>query len=63
MSELIWNKETYNEFITGLKNNADEKYRDFTLNLNPGKEKIIGIRIPELRKKRQKFQKEIGENF
>lgn len=62
MGEVIWNKETYNELIVDLKNNADEKYRDFTLNLNPGKEKIIGIRIPELRKKHLKFQKEIGEN-
>ena len=57
MGEVIWNKETYNELIVNLKNNADEKYRDFTLNLNPGKEKIIGIRIPELRKKAAEISK------
>lgn len=34
MGEVIWDKETYNGLITDLKNNADEKYRDFTLNLN-----------------------------
>ena len=57
MGEVIWNKESYNELIVNLKNNADEKYRDFTLNLNPGKEKIIGIRIPELRKKAAEISK------
>lgn len=45
-----WNSIKYIELIDSLKENSDEKYREFTLNLNPNKKKIIGIRLPNLKK-------------
>lgn len=61
--EKFWNEKSYNELINDLKNIADEKYKKFSLNLNPGKEKIMGIKIPELRKKAIEISKGDWKNF
>ncbi len=47
----LWNKKTYNKFITYLKSISDDKYALFQTKLIPNnKYNIIGVRIPILRK-------------
>ncbi len=45
-----WSNDDYNEFINYLLSLEDIKYKVFTRNLIPGKNNIIGIRIPILKK-------------
>lgn len=46
----VWDNKTYNKFINELINNKDVNYKDFSSNLIPHtSNKIIGIRIPDLR--------------
>ncbi len=40
-----------------LEELAEEKYRDFTKSLTPGKENILGVRLPALRKLAMKLAK------
>jgi len=45
-----WNKEKYEEFVTNLESFSDIKYRDFNSRLITTKYKMLGIKIPVLRK-------------
>ena len=45
-----WSKDDYKEFINYLLSLEDIKYRDFTKGLIPGKDNILGIRTPILKK-------------
>ncbi|MCI8342793.1 MAG: DNA alkylation repair protein [Firmicutes bacterium] len=46
-----WDNEKYNEFVNGLYDLADEKYRTFQSRLVPeGLGKMIGVRTPHLKK-------------
>ncbi len=40
----------YRECLIWLRNEAEEKYRDFTSGLIPGVEPMLGVRLPKLRK-------------
>lgn len=54
-----WDEKRYHNFIRELLSIEDAKYKEFSSKLIPNtKNKIIGIRIPELRK----FSKEIYKN-
>lgn len=59
----FWDSIKYLELINRLKQNSDEKYREFTLNLNPNKEKIIGIRLPDLKKEAKNISKGNWKKF
>lgn len=47
---IIWNKEKYGEFVNYLISLKDDKYRDFNSKLITTKYKMLGIRMPILRK-------------
>lgn len=42
---------------------ADEKYREFHSGLVPGKERILGVRLPNMRKLAKEFAKEDARSF
>lgn len=46
----LWNKETYKQFVLYLISLKDDKYREFSISLCDSKYKMLGIRIPILRK-------------
>lgn len=50
MRNVVWNKESYKEFIEYLYSLQDLKYRDFHSGLGVNKDYLIGIRTPELKK-------------
>lgn len=50
MDLKIWNKEKYGEFVNYLISLKDDKYRDFNSRLITTKYKMLGIRMPILRK-------------
>lgn len=45
-----WNKDKYKEFVSFLISLKDDKYRDFNSKLITTKYKMLGIRMPVLRK-------------
>lgn len=49
---IVWNKENYQSFIEKLKSDADLEYKNFQSRLVPDydSERIIGIRLPVMRK-------------
>jgi 3-methyladenine DNA glycosylase AlkD len=49
-NDYIWNKKSYNEFITYLKDNSDKEYQEMSSKITNGNLKVIGTRIPVLRK-------------
>ncbi|MBQ7771080.1 MAG: DNA alkylation repair protein [Clostridia bacterium] len=53
----------YSEFIDELKTYAEEKYAAFHRGLTPTKYKILGIRVPILRKLAQKYKNCVDELF
>ncbi len=54
---IKWNKNHYQDFLNYLKDNADTKYKAFQQKLLKDKHiKVIGIRVPTLRKIAQKIQ-------
>jgi len=60
----IWNQKTYTVFINELVNNKDIKYKDFSSKLIPEtNNKIIGIRIPDLREISKRIYKCDYESF
>lgn len=48
----VWTDDAYLEFVEFLKSLSDEKYREFNSSLIPDvdKGKMLGVRMPELRK-------------
>ncbi len=55
---LSWNEKTYGKFIKDLKKLGDSNYQNFSLKLIPNTtNKIIGIKIPLLRKLAQDISK------
>lgn len=50
MKNIIWDKESYQEFLKYLYNLQDLKYRDFHSSLGINKEYLIGVRTPILKK-------------
>ena len=60
----IWNNKTYEKFINELLLSKDTKYKEFNSKLIPEtNNKIIGIRIPELRKISKDIYKSNYEGF
>ena len=49
IENIIWNKDTYKDFINYLFSLKDEKYKDFHSKITDTKLEIIGIRVPILR--------------
>lgn len=45
-----WNDNNYNLLVSYLHDISDEKYRQFNIKIVPTEERIIGVRIPLLRK-------------
>ncbi|MGN0974287.1 MAG: DNA alkylation repair protein [Bacilli bacterium] len=45
-----WNNKEYEKLLLYLKSIGDEKYIDFTKKITPGEFKMLGIKIPILRK-------------
>lgn len=60
-----WNKKNYDEYIKYLKTLEDKKYKDFNSKLIPNitQDKIIGIRIPMLRKIAKTISKSDYQKF
>lgn len=52
-----WDNKEYEKFVLYLKSIGDEKYIDFTKKLTPGDFKMIGIKIPVLRKMAKEISK------
>lgn len=50
IEKQIWKSEDYQNYIKYLKQERDEKYRDFHQKLTPTKYEILGIRVPQSRK-------------
>jgi 3-methyladenine DNA glycosylase AlkD len=48
-NNLYWTEENYSELIKYLKEISDQKYKEFSYNLIPGIDNILGIQIPKLR--------------
>ncbi|GAA0076235.1 DNA alkylation repair protein [Clostridium sp. CTA-5] len=46
----VWTKDKYNEFISYLNEQSDKKYAEFHSKLIKGSSKLLGIRVPILRK-------------
>lgn len=53
----IWTKETYKEFITDLTKLSDSNYLNFNKKLVFTKYKMLGIRVPLIRKLAKKISK------
>lgn len=49
LSNIVWDKKTYKDFIKYLINLKDEKYKEFHSKITDTKLNIIGIRVPILR--------------
>ena len=47
---LVWNKELYNDYLNYLLSLEDMNYKEFNKKITFTKDKMIGIRIPILRK-------------
>lgn len=47
--KYTWSEESYDSFVSDLKQLADENYKNFQSNLVPNIDNILGIRIPILR--------------
>lgn len=58
-----WSSEDYRSFTQYLAECQDEKYRQFHSSLVPGKENIIGIRMPQLRKMGKEIAKGNWKEF
>lgn len=50
MKNIVWDKESYQEFLKYLYSLQDLKYRDFHSSLGINKKYLIGIRTPILKK-------------
>lgn len=64
LEEIIWNKNTYKDFVKFLLSQKDEEYKEFhsSLVLN-SKYEMIGIRVPNMRKIGNKIAKTNIEDF
>mgnify|MGYP000871331132 FL=1 len=49
LKNIIWNKETYQEFINYLISLEDIKYKNFHFKLLGVEKNLIGIRTPKLK--------------
>ena len=47
---LVWNKDLYNNYLEYLLSLEDRKYGEFNKRITLTKNKMIGIKIPVLRK-------------
>ena len=46
---IIWNRDTYNNFINYLKSISENFYKEFSEKITFTKYEILGIRLPKLR--------------
>jgi 3-methyladenine DNA glycosylase AlkD len=62
MRRILLNRGDFNNMNKSIREQlnelADEKYRSFTASLTPGKENILGVRLPLLRKLAKQIVKE-----
>ena len=63
ISKIVWNKNSYKEFITYLLSLKDTEYRDFHSKITDTKYEIIGIRVPLLRNIAKLIKKTNVEDF
>lgn len=63
LDNILWNKDTYDEFIKYLKSLEDIKYREFHSSITSTKLEIIGIRMPILRSIAKKIGKSNLEDY
>lgn len=54
---VIWNKKNYKQYISVLKTNADLEYREFNSKSINTKLKMLGVRVPIMRKIAKKIGK------
>lgn len=55
--------DNYTDLINNLKQNADNKYRDFSMKICTSKHFILGVRVPKIRKCASQIPKEKIEEF
>lgn len=48
----IWTEELYIEYIKYIGSFADKEYREFQFTLMPNAKRILGVRLPVLKKPR-----------
>lgn len=60
---IIWNKDSYKEFISYLKSLEDKEYRDFNKKIVNTKLDMIGIRVPILKSISKKICKTNIEDY
>lgn len=63
LKEVKWNNKTYQEFLTYLESIKDPKYQEFNQKIVFTKYKMLGIRLPELRKIANNIFKGDYKNF
>lgn len=63
IENIIWNKDTYKDFINYLFSLKDEKYKGFHSKITDTKLEIIGIRVPILRNIAKRIKKTNIEDF
>ena len=63
IENIVWNKNSYKEFLNYLKSLSDEGYKKFHSNIVNTKLEIIGIRVPIMRKIAKSILKTNVEEF
>ena len=63
IENIIWNKNTYREFINYLISLNDNKYKEFHSKITDTELEIIGIRVPILKNISKKIKKTNVEDF
>ena len=49
LKNIKWNKETYQEYLSYLKNISEKEYKEFSEKITFTKYEMLGIRLPKLR--------------
>ena len=63
LDKIVWNKNSYNEFIKYLYSLSDKEYKKFSSKITITNLKIIGIRVPILRNISKKILKTNVEDY
>ena len=63
ITKPILTNEDYREFLKYLNTLADDKYRRFNEKLVPGREKILGVRVPVMRRLAKEIAYLGGEEY
>ena len=60
---IIWNRDTYNNFINYLKSISENFYKEFSEKITFTKYEILGIRLPKLRSIAKEISKSDYKSF